>query len=199
MSDVSRKVDVIGEQVRRVAPYWRAEATIMGQLEIPEVEAHEEELERRRQEQDAALSKERVEQVFGLTGGELSDEPWKCKPVYEAVSDASPWKFRFWYEGVPDYAASEFPDKWDIEHRTVVTYSSDTPEIFEDEDGRWYKVASWSSSGEAECPGMHMDDPKDELPCKLCEGEDEHGHVYLGDGWCEIVYRQDVVREVLES
>jgi hypothetical protein len=176
------------------------EVTIMEQLELDVVNAHEEELERKLQAQDAAIERERIEQVFGLTGGELSDEPWSCESREEAKPDRVR-TFHSWYEGVPEYAKRDFPDLHDTSYRTVISCClfGAEPEVLEDEEDRWYRVASFSSSGETTCSWEGCEDADENLPCKICEGDDKHGMIYIGDGWSETVFKIDVVREIMES
>lgn len=139
-----------------------------------------------------------IAQVFGLTGGELQDEP-----LIVTLSDGSPGGARFWYEGYPDYAAEDF-DGSEHDYLTVVlnrTYASAWTDVNEMvRDGRTWKVAKvFTSSGETECPGRNAEDkivtadhfPDDEGYCALCGARmgEEHGHIYIGDGWAEVVYR----------
>lgn len=173
----------------------------MEQLEIRAVESHEEELQKRRDEQDAALLKEQVEAVFHLGGGELSDEAWGVRESREGVVQ---WHYFYhWYEGPPEYARQDYPDRHDVSYRTVVRdcLFGLPPEKLEDEDGTWFRVDHFTASGEAECPLRDCDEEGEHLPCKLCEGseEDGHGHIYLGDGWAEVLYKQDPVLEVMTS
>ena len=53
----------------------------------------------------------------------------------------------------------------------------------------WERIASFTSSGEAECwwcgPGTGNEDERDE--CKLCEGD---GLIYLGEGYAEVIFRR---------
>lgn len=135
-----------------------------------------------------------IEQVFGLTGGELADQPW----VIEREGE-NPWVNHFWYENVPEWAESEFPE-WPIRnYRTIVRdiMFGAPPDRLE----TWTKVATYMNSGEAECPGQHEDVNRVRLDqcdgdtdrCYYC-GEkvgEEHGYIYLGDGWAEIVYVSD--------
>lgn len=150
-----------------------------------------------------------IELVFGLTGGELADEPW----VIEREGD-NPWVNHFWYENVPEWAESEFPE-WPIRnYRTIVrdTMFGAPPDRLE----TWTKVATYMNSGETECPGrqedsfstpkgVHFEKSANDVPlvradqcdggnrCYYCEEKigDEHGYIYLGDGWAEIVYVSD--------
>jgi hypothetical protein len=135
-----------------------------------------------------------VELVFGLTGGELDDEPWHG--------------FAYNYKGVPEYVRSDFTDRYDREYRTVVAcflYGA-PPERIVDDAGEWTLQATYSSSGEAECPLKDIDATEQEeiyahrekhfnLPriarCFLCDEQrgDEHGYLYLGEGWLEAVFK----------
>lgn len=89
-----------------------------------------------RTEREAAIERERVEQVFGLTGGELSDEPWVYWTQQESDVDGKPlygpesghvglweghaveshrdgfmeWSGRYWYDGAPEYAERELQE-----------------------------------------------------------------------------------------
>lgn len=141
--------------------------------------------------QDRDIEREQVEEVFRLTGGELSDEHWAG--------------FKYWYEGVPEYAGSDFTDRHEsnVLYRTVVwffVYSSPA-DTLEDDQGVWKLTKTYTSSGETECPGRHTDEDKigkvDDEGCQLC-GEDpgeEHGYLYLGEGWAEAVYRLELKDE----
>lgn len=107
--------------------------------------------------------REEIEWVFGLTGGELADEPWAGH--------------RYWYEGIPEYAHDDFPphaEAWG-DYRTIVMqalYSPPPERIADPATGDvWILDKTYSSSGEAELP-----DPPGET-------------IYIGDGWVEAVYR----------
>lgn len=153
-------------------------------------------------DREVEIEREQIEWVFGLTGGELRFEPW----TYEVGGKES--RFPYWYEGVPDYASGDFSDQYDsgVEYRTVVTQAlyGAPPERIESgsegqiEDAGWLLQRMYHSSGETECPGR--DDGDGTVTeehtdggdrCVLCEellGE-QHGYIYLGDGWVEAVYR----------
>jgi hypothetical protein len=129
-----------------------------------------------------------------LTGGELDDEPWNG--------------FRYNFDGVPDWARPDFKDRYDREYRTVVScflYGGPSERIV-DASGEWTLQATYSSSGETECPLRDVDAEEQEaiythrekqfnLPrierCFLCDEErgDDHRYIYLGDGWAECVFR----------
>lgn len=142
-----------------------------------------------------AQDRAQVEQVFGLTGGELADTPW--------IVDG--WTFTFWYEFPPEYAEREF-DYTARNYRTAVRdIMFGAPP---DRLGTWTKVATFQNSGEAECPGKSEDIDivrveqcgDDGRECYYCGGNvgAPHGYVYLGDGWAEIVYVEDETAEVDE-
>lgn len=142
---------------------------------------------------ECRINRESVECVFGLTGGELEDKPWVCTSDNGEISQ----KFAFWYEGSPDYCKRD----WSTETRTIIfegLYSS-APITLVDGTGTWTKFASFTSSGECECPHRNADDSEDtdaeiaedDSTCELC-GEtdgDGHGFIYLGDGYSEVVYK----------
>jgi len=157
-----------------------------------------------RKERD--LEREQIEWVFGLTGGELADEPWTVlgAPIHffrhdplqtEAMDEHV---FPYWYEGVPDY--SEIRDKYSETYRTVVVDEMGGPvpgALLDKEGGIWKKIRSFRNSGETECPGRQDEGVVTESSasngkyCDYCEaniGED-HGYIYLGDGWGEVIYQ----------
>lgn len=162
-------------------------------------------------EAEARQEREQVEHVFGLTGGELADRPWTGgKSVQESgFSNAPqrdtcerPWTRHYWYEGVPEYAESDF-DTYAETYRTTVEcalYGRPAVELFDADGARWVFQQSFSHSGETQCPGADDDEHGGKVTaahtaggteCYLCgESEgDEHGYIYLGDGWVEAVYR----------
>jgi hypothetical protein len=140
---------------------------------------------------DDPIERQQIEEVFGLGGGELSDKPWQGFP--------------YWYVGIPDYLGrAEYPDQHSsgIEYRTVVTclLYGDAPTIIDDGSQRWQRTEHFTSSGETECPWAQADDgptvtadQAKDGECPLC-GESvgsEHRYIYLGDGWSEVIYRND--------
>lgn len=121
--------------------------------------------------------REQIEWVFMLTGGELNDDSWNG--------------FAYNFDSVPDWAATDFKDRFDHPYRTVVgcfLYGG-PPEQIVDADGVWELRATFVSSGEAECP--LAPEVVDEERCRLCDEprSQPHGYIYLGDGWAEAVYR----------
>jgi hypothetical protein len=150
---------------------------------------------------EAVIEKEQVEWVFGLTGGELSDEPWLVAVENHGEEEAR--TFVYWYEGVPEYAAEDHKDRFDegVQYRTIVKDCSCLVPMHEklrDEQGEWVLVRTFSSSGETECPAKNDDETKiAEKKCLLCDADpgDEHGFIYLGDGWLEAIYRNQEEKE----
>ena len=127
---------------------------------------------------DIDIERERIQCAFGLGGGELHEAHADFPDEWDGV-------LAYWYEGVPDYA-TELRDL--DEARTALI---DCMFGFPSPPEGWKQVASFSSSGEAECwwcaggagDATGNEDERDR--CKLCEGD---GVVYIGDGWCEVVY-----------
>lgn len=168
---------------------------------------------------EARIERESVEEVFRLTGGELETKPWEpWIPAHPLDADdllriawhgfgpgSNQTIFRYWYEGVPDYVGrNEFPDIHDTEYRTVVTdllyQSSVLAENGCLRDGaEWKRVRVFQSSGETRCPGAYHEDGDEPVVdadgCPYCEEKpgEEHGYIYLGDGWAEVVYRREPV------
>jgi hypothetical protein len=140
--------------------------------------------------------RQQVEWVFGLTGGELNDEPWNG--------------FAYNFDGVPEWAHSDFKDRHDRDYHTVVScfLYGGPPERIADAFGVWTRQATYPSSGETECPLRDVEAEEQEaiyahrekrfnLPrierCFLCDEErgHDHGYIYLGDGWAECVFRRE--------
>ena len=152
--------------------------------------------------QEAKIEREQVEWVFGLTGGELADRPMRY--AYRESANYSTGKMepheyrrawaRYSYEGTPEYSEIE-PHTRNGSFLTMVwdsgAYGShQPPTIMHAQGKRWRKVASYTSSGETECPGVDCEEPIPADGCPLCEGSADEGHgmIYLGEGWCEVVY-----------
>ncbi len=157
------------------------------------------------------IERMQFEYVFGLTGGELEDKAWSIDGH----------DFAYWYEGVPDWMGREkCKDRYDsgISYRTIVFWNSCPPRL-EDSDGTiWVRCQYGMASGETECPGhgQIVGDEEESLraqgttgPCPLCESPvgEEHGMIYVGDGFGEAVYRREnhaaylsrVVHEVFDG
>jgi len=155
-----------------------------------------------------------IEQVFGLTGGELGAKSWI---LIKAVPPSAPFEmdgveevgFTYWFEGIPDYLGRrEFPDQYDAIYRTVVVEAYALKEITDDGGVTWRRMASYASSGETECPSKDQivgeEDWRAEMSsfevdseCSLCGAKlgDPHGMIYIGDEWRENIYRADPEKE----
>ena len=133
------------------------------------------------------IERARIECVFGLGGGELH-EP------HPDFRDSEGWDdvIAHWYEGVPEYA-TELGDLEDA-RTAILNCMFGVP----DPPPGWQVVASFSSSGEAECwwcaggadggaaagAGNGTGHQQKRAECPLCEGD---GIIYIGDGWREVV------------
>ncbi len=135
-----------------------------------------------------------VQQVFGLTGGELED---KRQPY---TVDGEERRFHYAYDGLPEWCESDYDDRNDahVEYFTAVhdcLYGTPAQDI--EIDGKHYWLMDqYVNSGETQCPCVDCDeDPFEGKECPLCEraAGEEHGYIYIGDGWCELVYRHDGV------
>lgn len=152
------------------------------------------------------IERERIEWVYGLTGGELETSPWQtaAPSVYQSdgseTGDWLPWPWRYWYEGTPEYATRELGADYaaDFRFRTIVVdyggLYSPSPRLFDAETGReWRLIASYAHNGETECPGRHSDcptvEPSDGVACALCEEPIGSPHGYILGNGCEAVYR----------
>lgn len=125
---------------------------------------------------------------------------------YEGVPECMPLGRKL-YRG----AGAPLPGSW----RTLVWNSGSygdyrPPQTIVVKGERWRKVASYSSSGETACPvpeshpgkvtreearleppNPYSDRPKARRAfCPMCGAHlgEEHGYLYLGEGWCEVVY-----------
>lgn len=142
-----------------------------------------------KQRTEADIERERIEWVFGLTGGELESERWDVWTPYlwtDGTTDPRPEMsasgFAYWYEGCPDYCERAERQSWEeTQARTVVVsgggYLSPADPWMADPSGVWVRVAVYQSSGETECPGRHEDAGPQVRPeqcgedgrCVLCE------------------------------
>jgi hypothetical protein len=169
-------------------------------------------------EQRAANERAQVAEVFSLTGGELEETAWvptyprtvsdfQYDPragahVWTGRVEATSFTFTYWYQGTPDYS---FDEPWNsVPDQTCRTVCEQelygmAPETVTDDEGTWKVVARYTTSGERECPGQQCDPRGNEsdginreaTDCPYCEAApgEEHGYIYIGDGWAEIVYR----------
>lgn len=158
-------------------------------------------------EQRAANERAQIQEVFGLTGGELMDVAWGASYPNDGAS--MPIVFTYWYQGVPEYVEREFdalPFDYAPTYRTVCEQElyGMVPERIMDDEGTWTVVKRYSTSGECDCPLRYAPDGASiakvtgEHDCPLCEESlgEEHGYIYIGDGWSEIVYRLQKPPEV---
>ena len=131
---------------------------------------------------DIDIEREQVACVFGLGGGELHVADDRFPDEWDGL-------LAYWYDGVPEYVSASEPGiDPDDDVRTAIHCCMfgypDAPE-------GWVQVASFTSSGERECwwcaegagDGTGSEEARGD--CQLCEGD---GVVYLGEGWCEVVY-----------
>jgi hypothetical protein len=151
-----------------------------------------------------------VEEVFCLEYGTLDERGSRIEfTAPDKWGDESERSWRYSYDGIPDYAESDYPDRFDgnVAYLTLVevgvTYESYAPEWLRMPDGKVYvKVADFNNSGERECQGGYdcetgtdghkvgTTDTEGMKECPMCEekaGED-HGYIYIGDS-IEHVYK----------
>jgi hypothetical protein len=151
-----------------------------------------------------------VEEVFCLEWGTLDEGNSHIKFVApDRWGDETEHSWRYSYDGLPDYAASDYPDRFDgnVTYLTLVevgiTYESYAPEWLRTKDGKIYvKLTTFANSGERECAGGYdhetgteghkvgTADTEGMEKCPMCEekaGED-HGYIYIGDS-AEHVYK----------
>jgi len=143
---------------------------------------------------DIDIDRERIACVFMLDGGELHEADERFPDEWDGM-------ISYWYEGTSDYA-TELGNL--DEARTALL---DCLFGYPEPPKGWTQVASFRSSGERECwwcgPGTGWDGTTEQgrareaepvtpptgyrskQDCPLCEGD---GHIYLGEGWCEVVY-----------
>lgn len=156
---------------------------------------------------EARFEREQVEFVFGLTGGELDDEPIEFFLLpRERWEHVNPVTRHYTYDGVPEWAGSDFPDKYDsgVSYFTIVEagidYGSILTEAIQFADGKvWVKVEQYVHSGETECPAgscgddetVGEDSTEGFAECPLCgeKAGEKHGYIYVGPG-AETVYKR---------
>lgn len=141
--------------------------------------------------------KQQIEVVFGLTGGELNDAPLRYA-YGKRSADVAPPQFRrgwarYFYDGVPDYDSRQRKHGGDYITIVACEVFGQMPRKIQARGRTWIKVARYGHSGEAECSefgsSVRESQTDDHGRCILCDEEDVHGHVYLGDGYAEIVYK----------
>lgn len=166
------------------------------------------------------IEREQIEWVFVLTGGELADKPWRGS----YLSRFGGWAHcvhHYWYDDTPEYAERELKnaEHWNAEFITLITWGGgflDAPPAFVRRNRIHYKlVATYTNSGETECPQCQRDDRETtpltrrernwsngQWECSLCEEylEPDRTHpkrsfIYIGEGY-EAVYRRIKPSEV---
>jgi hypothetical protein len=130
------------------------------------------------------LLRDQIIEVFGLTGGELEDEPRTFTHGEKLRT------YQFWYTGFPEYVERKKQNSFgDCDVITLIDNNiyAKPPQILIDEGGRkWNLLDSFLSSGEVSCPFFTK-----KGNCSLCENEhteDDVPYIYIGDGWAENVY-----------
>jgi len=153
---------------------------------------------------EASFERQQVEYVLGLTGGELEKLPLVFSDPNKTWGDTKLRKWTYHYTGVPSWAEHDFENPSMGGYCTLVeigiSYESSAPDemVFSDGD-RWFKVMSYTHSGENECPlgscgndeTVGQDETDGFAQCPLCEADagEKHGYIYLGHT-LEIVYRK---------
>lgn len=163
---------------------------------------------------EEAIERQQVEEVFGLTGGELEDEPWICWTQMESEVDGEPlygkneefhaqsfweWKERYWYEGPPEYVEREMQRQFPGTLRTLVNpggiITAPHRELY-DGQGIWKLRETFNNSGEAECPARSYDfEARTDVEhgkigivkgerCPLCDEQEGDEHGYIYLGVC---------------
>lgn len=142
--------------------------------------------------------KQRVEQVFDLTGGELADKPLRLAYA-RSSGDTSGLPYRrtwarYFYDGVPNYAEADFARRTGTFITIVVDEQfQELPRTIYARGRRWKRIAAFRSSGETDCPDTGHVIAEAVFPldrCPLCEARigEHHESIYIGDGWSEVVY-----------
>lgn len=166
---------------------------------------------------ERSLQRQCIEEVFRVHG-ELETKPFMCKEADDEDDEGREREFAYWYTGVPDYAHDDFEDRDDEEYITIILADCQAPNyLVVEKDGTrntWQFEESYASSGEVECPYRASGEPSDKEVitdhlepsissslCPFCDEKigDSHGFIYLGDGWCEAVYKftdEEVIDEL---
>lgn len=154
----------------------------------------------------AGFERQQIEWVFGLTGGELADEP-----LHFRDEDGTERKWAYHYDDVPEWAADDFDThEGRVSFCTLieagVSYSSCAPEIMNFGTEVWHKVATYAASGETECPERQDQELVGEghteglQQCPLCEADagEEHGFIYVGESAEHVYMHVDMLCAICE-
>lgn len=128
-----------------------------------------------------------LEELFGLTGGELESTPWKVKSP-----GGREHTFNYWYKGASDAVDDRKLPEHGGTYITVVS-PGDEPNKLIDGKREWNKVAEIGGSQEAECPFRNEDPVNDSKEdCIYCDESPgkPHRYIYWGEPWMETVYYQ---------
>jgi hypothetical protein len=142
-----------------------------------------------------ANEKRQIEEVFGLTGGELADAPlryaYHVEPGGPGDEPVKRRWARYFYDGRPAYEERRAQESGSFITIVACELFGTMPRVIQARGKRWRKVASYTVSGETECPGKAAEDVVTAVRCSYCEADvgEEHGMIYIGDGWSEVVYR----------
>lgn len=136
-----------------------------------------------REDLEAEIEREEVEQAHHLTGDELADNSWG--DLYSsAVLEDPTYNFRYWHDGCPEWDNSfsrderngfgEDEDGNTLTFRTVYLYTGGYQSVLLEslwEPGEsglpedavlWTKVRSYFGDAEVECPGGYEEDEEKE-------------------------------------
>lgn len=157
---------------------------------------------------DKELEKYSLEYLFKVENLEYSDLGY-----FQDV-DGGPVRMGWFYDEPPDYAKEDLDLPVCCEVRTFIRDCEIIypPEVIYDPDGsRWDRVFDAVHSGEDECPvaldesggcygqsvlvtqdhcNLYSEPGEDPKVCPFCESAigHPHGYLYMGSGWCELVY-----------
>jgi hypothetical protein len=148
---------------------------------------------------EAWIERQQVEQIYGLTGGELDD-----KPLLYLDENEGSHSVAYHYDGVPEWAGDDFADRYEcgVDYFTVIDvdnpYGWFQQEMRLSDGRRYFLVKTYTSGGEASCPlgacgndeKVGEDSTEGMTACPLCEADEgeDHGVIYLGTG-SEAVYK----------
>lgn len=149
------------------------------------------------------FERQQIEEVFGLTGGELNNKPLNFRAAGVITGNMLDFSWRYHYDGFPEWAEQDFSHPYDSEFFTLVeigvSYQSSAPESITFEDGKtWVRVRQYTHSGECDCPlgpngnneTVGEDSTEGLQECPLCEEKKgkKHTYIYTGTG-VESVYK----------